>query len=494
MRSAVRVWPYLVVLVMISLAACTNPTADSPEPMAINTLAAPTVDHLKPPSEESALLVDEITPTTSADAPLIPPQYYLDVVLDYTAKTLTVLQTISFTNNTSRTISNLPLVLPPSSTEGVFSLGALQIDRGFPGTSVNIDHAQIELHLDPALEPGWHIEISLEYTLNLPQEPGALGYTHRQMLLADWFPLIPPYQEDTGWVIHSPGQVGEHRVYQLSHFYLNLCLEPAQEDLIIAASAPLTNQQENCYRYSARDRRNFTLGISPYYQVSSASSALVTVHAYTFPERASLGQRAADLAVTAWSSFYDLYGDNQRDFLSIVEADIFDGLETDGLIFLSEWYYQTADPTPQNYFELLVVHEAAHQWFFGLVHNDQAQEPWLDEALATYSELLFYERHHPELVGWWWDFRVMTFQPEGAVNVTIYDHNQYRPYVNAVYLRGAQFMQAWRDELGDEAFFKGIQGYAQSGAGKVHTAEDFKAAFSATTDVDLSHILAEFFR
>jgi hypothetical protein len=494
MRSAVRVWAYLAVLAMISLAACTLPAADTPGPMAGNTLAAPTIDQPHPPSEESALLWGEITPTTSADDPLMPPQYYLDVALDYTAKTLTVLQTISYTNNTGHPITNLPLVLPPSSTEGVFSLGALQIDRGFPGTQVNIDHAQIELHLDPALEPGRHVEINLDYALNLPQGSGALGYTDRQVLLADWFPIIPPYQEDAGWVIHPPGQVGEHRVYQLSHFHLNLCLEPAQEGLIIAASAPLSNQQGNCYRYSARDRRNFTLGISPYYQVSSASSALVTVHAYTFPEHTSLGLRAAELAVTAWASFSDLYGDNQRDFLSIVEADIFDGLETDGLVFLSEWYYQTADPTPQNYFELLVVHETAHQWFYALVHNDQAQEPWLDEALATYSELLFYERHHPELVGWWWDFRVMTHQPEGAVNATIYEHSQYRPYINAVYLLGAQFMQAWRDELGEAAFFEGMQRHAQSGAGKVRSAEDFKAAFFATPDVDLSHILAEFFR
>ncbi|MEY2437889.1 MAG: hypothetical protein QOF97_2725 [Acidimicrobiaceae bacterium] len=35
-----------------------------------------------------------------------------------------------------------------------------------------------------------------------------------------------------------------------------------------------------------------------------------------------------------------------------------------------------------------VVHEVAHQWFYSLVGNDQARDPWLDEALASYVEFV----------------------------------------------------------------------------------------------------------
>ena len=35
-----------------------------------------------------------------------------------------------------------------------------------------------------------------------------------------------------------------------------------------------------------------------------------------------------------------------------------------------------------------VAHEVAHQWWYGLVGNDQYSEPWLDESLATWSEEL----------------------------------------------------------------------------------------------------------
>ena len=34
---------------------------------------------------------------------------------------------------------------------------------------------------------------------------------------------------------------------------------------------------------------------------------------------------------------------------------------------------------------VLTTHEVAHQWFYGLVGDDQARDPVLDEGLATYA-------------------------------------------------------------------------------------------------------------
>jgi aminopeptidase N len=39
-----------------------------------------------------------------------------------------------------------------------------------------------------------------------------------------------------------------------------------------------------------------------------------------------------------------------------------------------------------GYDRLIVSHETAHQWFYSLVGNDQARDPWLDETLATWSQ------------------------------------------------------------------------------------------------------------
>jgi aminopeptidase N len=39
----------------------------------------------------------------------------------------------------------------------------------------------------------------------------------------------------------------------------------------------------------------------------------------------------------------------------------------------------------------VIAHEVAHQWWYGLVGNNQYREPWLDESFAQYS----HERLYP---------------------------------------------------------------------------------------------------
>ena len=33
-----------------------------------------------------------------------------------------------------------------------------------------------------------------------------------------------------------------------------------------------------------------------------------------------------------------------------------------------------------------MTHELAHEWWYALIGDDQARDPWLDEAFASYSE------------------------------------------------------------------------------------------------------------
>ena len=128
-----------------------------------------------------------------------------------------------------------------------------------------------------------------------------------------------------------------------------------------------------------------------------------------------------------------------------------------------------------------------------MVANDQAYEPWLDEALATYSERLYYESYHPEFLDWWWEFRVGLYQPAGWVNSTIYDFATFRPYVNAVYLRGALFLEDLREQIGDEAFFSTLRDYLERNSYSQVTREDFQESLHKHTSGDLEALWREYF-
>jgi aminopeptidase N len=148
--------------------------------------------------------------------------------------------------------------------------------------------------------------------------------------------------------------------------------------------------------------------------------------------------------------------------MTIIESDFPDGMEYDGLFFLNQSYFTYYSGTPSSGLCALSAHETAHQWWYRVVSNNQALEPWMDEALCTYSELLFYEYYHPELVDWWWQYRIDDFNPGGWVDSTIYTTSDYRPYVNAVYLRGVRFLDGLRAEIGKEALLNALHQYAEA--------------------------------
>jgi aminopeptidase N len=168
-------------------------------------------------------------------------------------------------------------------------------------------------------------------------------------------------------------------------------------------------------------------------------------------------------------------------------------MEYDGLYFLSQDYYASYDGTMLTNLVDLAVHETAHQWWFGMVGNDQAMEPWLDEALATYSEELFYEQHLPQISTWWF-FRVESFSPAGWVDTDIYDGINFRTYANAVYLRGAQFLEALRKRIGDPAFFAFLKDYATQMSGKLATGEDFFRILRAHTSINIKDLISSYFQ
>jgi aminopeptidase N len=185
-----------------------------------------------------------------------------------------------------------------------------------------------------------------------------------------------------------------------------------------------------------------------------------------------------------------------------VEADFLDGMEYEGLFFLSHGFYDLYDGTPGGYLTFIAAHETAHQWWYGLVGNDQALEPWLDEAMCTYMEHVFYENVYPDystaagqsMLDWWWYYRVNFYEPAGFIDRSVYDFKQFRPYRDAIYLNGAKFFEALRIKIGDDAFFAFLGDYAGQYQHKIATAADFFSVLHAHTDKDLNELLGKYFQ
>jgi aminopeptidase N len=282
-------------------------------------------------------------------------------------------------------------------------------------------------------------------------------------------------------------------VYPVADIDVRVRVLNGPQGLRIAASA-LPKLEGEWRRYRLEQARNFALSMSPDYVVLEESVGEVTVLGYAFPTDVLAGEAAFRATVEALQLYSELYGAYPWESLSLVEADFLHGMEYQGLHYLSRGFYNLYTGTARDYLTAIAAHETAHQWWYGLVGNDQAMEPWLDETLCTYSERLFYENVHPEDLDWWWEARVDFYKPEGKVDSALYETGGYRPYVNAVYLRGALFLEDLRALMGDADFFHFLNDYAQENSRQLATSADFFALLKDHTDEDLNGLLREYFK
>lgn len=122
----------------------------------------------------------------------------------------------------------------------------------------------------------------------------------------------------------------------------------------------------------------------------------------------------------------------------------------------------------------LVTHEVAHQWFYSLVGNNQAADPWLDEALATYGEAM---------VGGDADEYTSGSIPSKVVGLMGQpmsywpDHGGFDRYTEAVYNQGASVLLTARQKMGAERFDNALRGYIAANAHRVAAPADFERAF-----------------
>ncbi|MEX2144122.1 MAG: M1 family aminopeptidase [Anaerolineales bacterium] len=349
------------------------------------------------------------------------------------------------------------------------------------------------VHLFDPLPPNHDVNLLVTFTLSLPNANGPLGWNARQTNFIDWYPFIPPFFHSGFYEFtdREPALVGEYQVYESADFNVHLELANAPGTLTVAAAGLLAESGGLDFRLE--NARRFAWSASHQYSILTTHQDAVLISSYFFEDQRDAAEAALEIASQAVENYAELFGPYPYKSLSIVEATFADGLESDGLFFLDQFYYRSYTYDRQNYLTALTVHEVAHNWWFGLVGSDQAQEPWLDEALATYSELLYYERTYPALVDWWWEFRINRFAPSGWVDSTIYDHLEFSPYVHAVYMRGALFLHEVREAMGDEAFFGFLREYATQGAGEIVSRLDFFTLLSQVSSVDLDPLITKYF-
>ena len=464
-------------------------------------------DNAIDPAVFSALL-----PAYQADAGSLGdiPRYDLNLDIDFSEANFTGQSRVTYTNVEADVLDSLFFRLYPNGGKsygnGHLRVEDVQVDGQEMETDLSLGDTVLEVVLPEPLEPGDIVQIDMKFSGEVPEDFGGqetpAGYgiynlSADVMALSGWYPQLAVY-DDEGWNLDPVSAIGDSVYSDSANYTIDISLD---SDIELAATGVEIEREklngQTRYRYISGPVRDFFIAMSPDFIVTSRMVDGTKVNSYYLPGHEQAGEIGLQVAADSLAVFNQRFGAYPFTELDLVEAPMRNalGVEYPGIMLVVTSLYD--DPS-QPSFTVATAHEVAHQWWYSLVGNDVFDEPWLDEALATYSSGVYFQdvigQEAYEGLTAYWEDRYAAVVTDGLDDLVTEDLRyfesspEHKPYGTIVYSKGALAIKAIREEIGDQAFFEALQHYYQGNKYLIAESDDLLDNFESSAGVSLDSL------
>ncbi|HWQ29378.1 MAG TPA: M1 family metallopeptidase [Negativicutes bacterium] len=433
-------------------------------------------------------------------------EYRINAVLDAANKVLTAEQQIRYVNTESVELTELYFHVYTNAFKQKETAPFLFDDferaysRGFqPGYTEFAEVAQadgqnrksleyslqgtgdtiLKVKLAEPLKPRNAVTLELKYKVVIPPAGERFGYGEKNINMGNWYPVAAVYDAD-GWNLDKYYSIGDPFYSDTANYDVTL---KAPKEYMIAASGELKEEKGegnlNSWHFTSGNMRDFAFIASNAFSIAEEKVGETLIRSYYYKDHETKGKAALEYGKSAIAIFNRSFGIYPYPTFSIVETEFPSGMEYPGLVYINTKYYDNENSEDNLLYT--TVHETAHQWWYGVVGNDQIDEAWLDEGFATYSEGVFTEKEYGKGNGDMYyeyieqdamrDTKSKVY--DGVILKSLSSYTNWDDYGPAVYTGGAALLCEIRREVGDEKFYKILQEYYEKYAFKNATTEDF---------------------
>jgi hypothetical protein len=231
----------------------------------------------------------------------------------------------------------------------------------------------LEVRLERPLAPGERGAIELGVLITAPRRPDRFGRYAGAAYFGNAVPVLA-VADARGWSLPPYTFRGES-FYSLSAAWdVRIALPRGVRAATTGRSGAAPPRVAAARAGRARD---FMIVAGPLRETRIRAGDVVVRH-WRLRDRPAAARRAAARAATVVRTYGGWFGPYARSELDVVEGPATVargsgiGMEYPELVL--------SPPTP-----FVLDHEVAHQWFYGIVGNDQQVAPWLDESFASYA-------------------------------------------------------------------------------------------------------------
>ena len=449
-------------------------------------------------------------------------EYIITADFDSVEKRITVTQTVYYTHhsdipanalyfhlypNAFKTKKHVPFdkdemnfAYPNGFEQGYIQINEIMCNEPLNYVIMGLGDSILKVHLNNTLNFEDQIEIKMEYEVQLPPAHSRFGYGDNTINIANWYPILSVFDHQ-GWNLEPYHSIGDPFYSEVADYRVIISMPG---EYVMASTGDVIKKEniEGKVRWTieAENVRSFAMILSDKFKILSGEVDGIEINSYYIED--IYGDIALQAAKDSIKIFNELFGKYPYKQFSVAAADFFTGgMEYPNLVFINNNLYSEQN---KEILEYVVVHETAHQWWYGLVGNDEVDESWLDEALAVYSSLLYYEkkygkevkeeRYNNMIVKPYEDYIQRENDSDKTIYRSIKNFKNSKEYQIMVYYKGAMFLQELRNVLGDEQFFKILKIYFDKYKYKNATTQDFLDVCEAISNKDLEGLFEEWLR
>lgn len=315
------------------------------------------------------------------------------------------------------------------------------------------------------LQPGERLSCAFDYSVTLPVCVGRFGGAEDTLQLCNAYPIAAVY-DDEGWNLDPYHAIGDPFYSDVSDYTVRITCPSDYTVTGTGTRSKLVQGGSNTvYTFACPDVRDVAFVAGKGLKSLSKDVAGVKVTSWYYSGGEG-GRIALDSACNAVEAFSRMFGKYPYPELNVIESDLYyGGMEYPNAVLVTDRLYQAGK---EDLLEYVTVHEVAHQWWYGVVGNDEIDQPWLDESLTEYSTLLYYkekygqerfEKEYSQKIELSLMLMGDTESETKRVGLKTSEASDTLWYTLAVYKQGARMFYELNRKMGDHAFKSALKAY-----------------------------------
>ncbi|MFI0960312.1 M1 family aminopeptidase [Streptomyces sp. NPDC021080] len=432
-------------------------------------------------SLQTSFVLDDIALNTSggttppADSTRTPaaPGYTVSLTSNTSGTSWSGHESVTFTNASSTSLSEVYLRLWDN-YHGTCSAMPITVSNVSGGTagSLSVACTALQISLSSPLAQGQSATIGFDLGITVPSGADRFGYDGAFVNIGNALPVLA-VKDGAGWHLDPYTNNGESFYSLAADFKVTL---DHPTSLLVPATGTSVDTAGSSGRTvttaTASKVRDFAWAAGPFTKISGTSTAGTAINIYSVSGISSSDAQSmlstAKSAVDAHAARFGAYPYGELD--AVIDNNYwFGGMEYPG--FVLDLVSTTA-----------LTHEIGHQWFYGIVGDDEYNSPWLDEAFTDYATDLAQGKTGTSC----WSSVSWASSAENITNSMAYWDAHSSRYSTVVYGYGKCALHDLRRVLGDTVMANLLKSYAGSHWYGVSTTAEFKAAAQAATTTDLT--------